>query len=330
MFTNGKPWLDTDGNPIHAHGGHMLRYGDYWYWYGEDRRENYYVSCYRSKDLSSWESRGIVLSTESKTEPIRVRTDLSLKNETPIEFPKDRPVPEFLKKARNKVNLERPKVLYNEKTGKFVMWIHYENGRDYHCAAAAIATSDTPDGAFTYHGSFNPFGYMSRDCTLFQDVDGTAYFLSASRDNADMHVYRLTEDYLNVDALVHKLWQAEYREAPAVMRREDGKYFVFSSYCTGWAPNQGKYAFSDGMESRFSMLYDFGDSITFGSQPAFILPLDTETGKQYIYVGDRWGGREYMSSTYIFLRIRFDEKGMPFIEWNENFELDDKKGLREV
>ena len=29
-----------------------------------------------------------------------------------------------------KVNLERPKVLYNSKTKKFVMWVHYENGND--------------------------------------------------------------------------------------------------------------------------------------------------------------------------------------------------------
>lgn len=51
MFKNGTLWNDIDGNPIHAHGGWMLSYGGYFYWYGEDRRENYYVSCYRSKDL---------------------------------------------------------------------------------------------------------------------------------------------------------------------------------------------------------------------------------------------------------------------------------------
>ena len=57
MFKNGTLWNDIDGNPIHAHGGWMLSYGGYFYWYGEDRRENYYVSCYRSKDLRNWEFR---------------------------------------------------------------------------------------------------------------------------------------------------------------------------------------------------------------------------------------------------------------------------------
>lgn len=76
---------------------------------------------------------------------------------------------------------------------------------------------------------------MSRDCTLFEDKDGSAYFISASRDNADLHVYRLTDDYLNADCLVHKLWQGEYREAPAVMERA-GKYYMFSSFCTAGRP----------------------------------------------------------------------------------------------
>lgn len=331
MLVNGTKWLDTDGNPIHAHGGHMLQYDGYWYWYGEDRRDNIYVSVYRSKDLTNWEFRNHVLTTESKTEPIRVRTDLKLKNEdeeTPVAAGADNA--DSTKRRRYKINLERPKVLYNKKLNKFVMWAHYENGRNYLCAGCAIATCDTPDGDFVYHGSFNPFGYMSRDCTLYQDDDGTAYFLSASRDNADMHVYRLTEDYLNVEELVAKLWQGEYREAPAVMRREDGKYFIYSSFCTGWAPNQGKYAWSNCINSRFTMLEDFGDDTTFHSQPAFILPLDTEKGKQYIYVGDRWSGREYFSSSYIFLLIKFDEKGMPYITWNENFELDPVKGYTEL
>ena len=53
-----------------------------------------------------------------------VKTDLSLRNG----------------ESRNgKVNLERPKVLFNAKTGKYVLWVHYENGKDYHCAACAIA-----------------------------------------------------------------------------------------------------------------------------------------------------------------------------------------------
>ena len=43
MLKNGIVWKDTQGNPIHAHGGYMIFHEGYYYWYGEDRRDNFYV-----------------------------------------------------------------------------------------------------------------------------------------------------------------------------------------------------------------------------------------------------------------------------------------------
>lgn len=284
---NGTVWLDVDGNPIHAHGGSILFHEGWYYWYGEDRRGRYYVSCYRSKNLTDWEFRRHVLTMDSRMEPCRMQTKLQLQNEN-----------------GGKVNLERPKVLYNAQTGKFVLWAHFENGRDYSQAAAAIATCDTPDGDFVYHGHFNPYGCMSRDCTLFQDDDGTAYFISAARDNADLHVYRLTDDYLNVEALVHRLWQGEFREAPAVTKI-GGTYYMLTSYCTNWAPNQAKYASASAMEGRWSRLAEIGDETTYGSQPAFLLQKDGRV----LYFGDRWGGdgEKYFTSSYVIYPLEEHE-----------------------
>lgn len=112
FLKNGAVWKDCDGETIHAHGGCILKYGKYFYWYGEDRRENYYISCYRSKNLIHWEFRNHILTMDSPMEQIRVKTQLVLQQED-----------------HKKVNLERPKVLYNSKTGKFVLWVHYENGK---------------------------------------------------------------------------------------------------------------------------------------------------------------------------------------------------------
>ena len=81
ILKNGTLWKDTDGAPIHAHGGYMISFEGYYYWYGEDRREDYYVSCYRSKNLSDWEFRGHVLTASSKTEAYRVRTKIRLRRE---------------------------------------------------------------------------------------------------------------------------------------------------------------------------------------------------------------------------------------------------------
>lgn len=293
MLKNGIVWKDTQGNPLHAHGGYMIFHEGYYYWYGEDRRDNFYVSCYRSQNLTDWEFRNHILTTNSKMEGYRVRTTLKLINED-----------------GKKVNLERPKVLYNKKTNKFVMWAHFENGKNYLDAAVAIATCDTPDGDFTYHGHFNPYGYMSRDCTLYQEEDGTAYFISASRDNADLHVYRLSDDYMNVDCLVHSLWQGEYREAPAVIK---GKYhyYMISSFCTGWTPNQGKYAWADSIEGRWSSLKEIGDETTYDSQSAFLLNVN---GK-LLYVGDRWGGGgdKYFESGYVVYPLKETEDGLEMI-----------------
>lgn len=304
---NGTIWKDTKGNEIHAHGGHMLFHDGYYYWYGEDRRDNIYVSVYRSKDLVNWEFRNHILTTESKTERYRVWTDTGL---THIDTDNN----------IKKINIERPKVLYNKLTNKFVMWMHYENGINYAEARCAIATCDTPDGDFVYHGSFQPYGNISRDCTLFQDDDGMAYFVSSARNNADLNVYSLTDDYMNIEDMVKILYQGESREAPAFFKK-DGKYYLVSSGCTGWRPNQGKVGYSDKMDGRWSLNCNFGDETTFQSQPAFILPVEKDGKTEYYYWADRWGGSEdnYFTSSYVVLKIQFKADGTPFIEYSEDF-----------
>jgi beta-galactosidase len=80
--------------------------------------------------------------------------------------------------------IERPKVLYNAKTKKYVMWFHLElKGHGYSAARCGVAVSDTAVGPYTYLQSFRPDGQMSRDMTLFQDDDGTAYQICASENN---------------------------------------------------------------------------------------------------------------------------------------------------
>ena len=45
MLKNGIVWKDTQGNPLHAHGGYMIFHEGYYYWYGEDSRDNFYVAA---------------------------------------------------------------------------------------------------------------------------------------------------------------------------------------------------------------------------------------------------------------------------------------------
>jgi len=197
---NGVNFLDTQGKVINAHGGGFLKVGNFYYWIGENRHDGVLVSCYRSTDLIHWEFRGDLLTRKSNPELMHA-------------------------------NIERPKVIYNETTKQFVMWMHYELSRDYSYARAAVATSFDIEKPFTYLKSFRPFGNMSRDCTLYKDEDGTAYFLSAARENYDMMLYKLTADYLDTKEQVATLWPSAHREAPALVKRGE-YYFLMTSGCT--------------------------------------------------------------------------------------------------
>ena len=205
---NGIQWADTSGNPIQAHGGGIIKVSSYYYWFGENRNQDgtfYAVSCYRSADLVHWEFRSNVLTQNSASE---------------------------LKPA----NIERPKVIYNASTNKYVMWMHWENGSDYSASRAAVASSDTVDGNYTYLGSARPLvssgvvnhgtaGYQSRDCTAFVDTDGKGYFVSASNENYDLNLYLLKSDYLSIDSLAAVLFKGGHREAPALWKRNN-VYFL--------------------------------------------------------------------------------------------------------
>ncbi len=59
--------------------------------------------------------------------------------------------------TKNNCVMERPKMLYNDKTGKYVIWFHADgrypgSDADYGKAKAGIAVSDSPTGPFKLFG----------------------------------------------------------------------------------------------------------------------------------------------------------------------------------
>lgn len=100
---SGEIWPDDSGTHINAHGGGILFYDNTFYWFGEhkgERSSNAFVgvTCYSSKDLVNWKNEGVALAVEDDPESDIVKGCV----------------------------MERPKVIYNKKTGKFVMWFHLE------------------------------------------------------------------------------------------------------------------------------------------------------------------------------------------------------------
>ena len=291
---NGAFQTDTQGNPLNSHGGGFLKVGHYYYLIGENRTNDALVSCYRSVDLVNWEFRADLLTRSSNPE---------LAN----------------------ANIERPKVIYNEFTKKFVMWMHYEIRSNYGYARAAVATSTDIEKPFIYLRSFRPLNNMSRDCNLYKDDDGKAYFISSTRENRDMNLYELTNDYLDVKLKVATLWTDAQREAPAIMKR--GKYyFILSSFCTGWEPNQAKYAFSKSLSGPWSGLKNIGSPTTFDTQPTCILPVHGKKTTTYIYLGDRWDPSQYSNSTYIYLPLTFINDTTMQLYWKKIITPDIESG----
>ncbi|MEU1101007.1 RICIN domain-containing protein [Streptomyces tibetensis] len=300
-ITNGTQFTDTSGGPVHAHGGGVLKVGSYYYWFGEHRNADNtfrYVDAYRSTDLKNWEFRNHVLTEASAPELATA-------------------------------NIERPKVMYNASTGKFVMWMHKENGTDYSEARAAVAVSDTVDGNYTWKGSFRPLGqHMSRDITVFVDTDGAGYMISAARENYDLQIYRLTADYTGVANLVANPWPGGHREAPALFKR-NGVYFMLTSGATGWNPNQQQYATATSIAGPWSAMKNIGDSTAYGSQTAFVLPVQGTAGTSYLYLGDRWGnsfGGTVNDSRYVWLPLTFSNSTTMAMSWSPEVTIDTAAG----
>ncbi len=97
-ITPGQEWPDRKGEHINAHGGGLLFHEGKYYWYGENRPARGFttevgVEVYSSSDLMNWEDEGVALAVSEEAGHDIERGCI----------------------------MERPKVVRNPKTGKFVM-----------------------------------------------------------------------------------------------------------------------------------------------------------------------------------------------------------------
>ncbi len=334
-------WNDIKGKYINAHGGGILLFGNKYYWFGEHRPEKGFstevgVTCYSSVDLCNWKYEGVALSVSE---------------EAGDEIEKG-------------CIMERPKVIYNEKTKKFVMWFHLElKGKGYEAARAGVAVSDSPTGPYRFISSsrvcpgifplnmteeerdmqwnmeqFEEWwtpewreavnkglfvkrdlkgGQMSRDMTLFVDDDGKAYHIYSSEENLTLQIAELTDDYMKHSGKYIRIFPGGHNEAPALFKH-GGKYWMITSGCTGWAPNEARMFSAPSIWGPWTQhLHPFigkGAEKTFGGQSTFVLSLPDN---KYIFIADIWRPKSLMYSGYIWLPIEFDEAGKPVIRWKE-------------
>ncbi|MGA2245787.1 MAG: glycoside hydrolase family 43 protein [Verrucomicrobiota bacterium] len=338
QFSPGDLWPDNQGVHINAHGGGVLLDNGTYYWYGEHKiaggignSAQVGVHVYSSRDLYNWKDEGIALAVANDPKSDIVKGSI----------------------------IERPKVLHNAKTGRYVMWFHLElKGRGYRAARAGVAVSDTPTGPFVFLKSFRlnpgirpanpagsaaafklaadhadqllqqyPDGQMLRDMNLFVDDDGAAYVIYASEDNATMQIALLSDNFL-LPAGKYSEIQSDSREAPALFKCRH-QYWLITSACTGWAPNQARLAVADSVWGPYHSLGDpclgknpdnqLGPEKTFGGQSTCILPVPGKPGA-FIAMFDLWHPDNPIDGRYLWLPLKF-VNDRPAIEFKKPWDF---------
>src|ERR1035437_5651325 len=135
-FCPGAIWPDNHGVHINAHGGGVLFHDGAYYWFGEHKiageagnAAHVGVHVYSSRDLYNWKDEGIALAVSDDTQ-------------SPI--------------TRGCI-LERPKVIFNSRTKKFVMWFHLEpKDAGYNGSLSGVAVAENITGPFRFLECFRP------------------------------------------------------------------------------------------------------------------------------------------------------------------------------
>lgn len=299
QISPGVLWNDVNGEQINAHGGCVVFTKGYYYWFGEDRTGSVSngVSCYQSKDLYNWKRLGLSLKTKGEA-----KEDMNDISQGRL--------------------FERPKVIYNPKTNKWVMWSHWETGSGYGAARVCVATSDKIEGPYNLHKTFRPNGNESRDQTLFVDTDGKAYHFCSTDMNTNMNISLLRDDYLEPTPTETKILKGLKYEAPAIFKVDDMYYGLFSG-CTGWAPNPGRTAYTYNILGEWKTGGNFAvdklKQVTYNSQSCYVFKIEGKE-KAYVYMGDRWNSKNVESSHNVWLPISM-RSGYPVVKWYDKWDL---------
>jgi len=285
-FTPGELWPDNRGQHIQAHGSGILKMGDTFYWFGEDRGQNLdwrscHVSCYASTNLADWKFCGDVLNMTA-----------------PTNF------------GRHMI-LERPKVFYNAPTKKFVMYFHMDNWR-YQAASVGVATCDTVAGDYKFLKYFRPLGHESRDIGQFVDDDGSACLIFEDRPFG-FRIAKLSDDYLTVEKEACLI--PEHMEGGALVHY-NGLYYVLGSELTGWRANPNKYATAKSLAGPWSEFKDVAppEKNTYGSQSTMLLKVVGTKTTSVIYMGDIWKPETQWDSRYLWMPLEISDGKMSLPE----------------
>lgn len=274
-FRPGEVWLDTKGEPIQVRGGSILQVDDTFYWYGEnkerttgrDRIWHWGMRMYSSQDLYNWTDLGNFIPP---------RPDEPGHPFHPFQF------------------ADRPHILHNRRSGKFVCWVKFLADQ---FQTRAVLVADTITGPYELVSSdVLPFGMGAGDFDLFTNpADGKAY-QAFERVHTEMIVADLTDDYTgftgHYSAHIPQPGPPHTREGLAYFRR-GADHYLATSGTTGYFPNPGEVFHARTYHGPWTSLgaFDRNDpsETSFNSQVSsvFKVPFKKDC---YIAIADRWNG----------------------------------------
>lgn len=356
---SGELWLDDTGTHINAHGGGILKYGDTFYWFGEHKSERTSnalvgVTCYASTDLLNWKNCGVALSvSDEKGSDIERGCILERPKVIYNSVTKQFCMWFHLELKGQGYNAARYGVavascpegpyrfLYSQRANAGKWPLEFKENE--------LATIDTLDAA-NYKEEWTPAwnkavaeglylkrdfetGQMSRDMTLFVDDDGKAYHIFSSEENLTLHIAELTADYLHHTCRYTRVAPAGHNEAPAIFKH-DGTYWLITSGCTGWAPNEARMFSAPSIWGPWTQhpnpCRGPKSELTFGGQSTFVLAIDRSEAQgnngqsssehQFIFMADIWRPRHPIDARYIWLPIEF-EGGKPIVRWRDEWKF---------
>lgn len=290
--------FDTDGDAIDAHGGQIKRFGDTYYLYGESYdcgfgwRTPGTPFCgfrvYSSPDLVHWTDRGALFDATTEFWQSRCSGDT--------------------------YGCFRPKVAYNESTGRYVLWVNV-----YDVAVGfRVFESDSPVGPFEQravpHLSVNSDTYVwinNGDEDLFVDRDGTAYIVFTDwKSDGDIVVEELSADYLTGTGRFVRLGISRV-EAPSLFRRGDRYYITMSDPNCGYCTTGTSFVTAPTPLGPWSGRTKISTN-SCGGQPAQVSELPAEGGGSwYLYYSDLWnnGAPNEATADYFWAPLAFDDSG---------------------
>ncbi|CAN6670051.1 hypothetical protein TRVA0_042S00870 [Trichomonascus vanleenenianus] len=296
---------DTKGNPVQIHSGGIFTGKDgKFYAYGNDFSGDTggdpfkAVALYTTKDLKNFEYVSDILTPDSKGW-----------NDTSTN-------------CTNFAVLERPKIIYNKKTHKYVLYSHVTDA-SYSVTMVGVATANDITGPWEFVTCYKPGGSYSWDQTVYEDDDGSAYLIYSSNadgtgTNGALRISKLSEDYLSVDVADVATGRGQL-ESPTVFKNK-GLYTLVVSHTSGWSSNPNVYnqarSVADLLSGGFSTEIAPDSSNTYNSQIYSVLPIHTRFGTSYIYLGDRNNYPLLSTSEYVWLPMNVTSEGVNLVYYD--------------